>query len=77
MPTNAPTGSEKGEQATIGLESDLKTLQQLTSSAEAAKKRRDDSKHERAERKLHEAIEAMAQKADRKMSKANEIYSVT
>lgn len=60
MPENAPTDSEKGEQATVGLKSDLKTLQQLTSSAEAAKKHRDDSKHERAERKLHEAIEAMA-----------------
>lgn len=36
MPKNP--GPEKGEQATVGLKSDLKTLQQLTSSAEAAKK---------------------------------------
>lgn len=43
MPRNAPTGPEKGEEATVGLKSDLKTLQQLTSSAEAAKRHRDDS----------------------------------
>ncbi|KAJ5183284.1 hypothetical protein N7492_000900 [Penicillium capsulatum] len=60
MPKKASTGPEKGEEATVGLKSDLKTLQQLTSSAEAAKRHRDDSKHERAERKLHEAFEAMA-----------------
>jgi hypothetical protein len=58
MPDNPAPG--KGEQATVGLKSNLKTLQQLTSSAEAAKKHRDDSKRERAERKLNEAFEAMA-----------------
>lgn len=60
MPKDAQPSPKKGEEATVGLKSDLKTLQQLTSSAEAAKKHRDDSKHERAQRKLEEVFEAMA-----------------
>lgn len=69
MPKNPPTGSENGEQATVGLRSDLKTLQQLTSSAEAAKKHRDDSQYERAKRKLNEAFEVAAKSEGSKNAK--------
>ncbi|KAL4948358.1 hypothetical protein BDW69DRAFT_94563 [Aspergillus filifer] len=47
---------KRGKEATVGLSSDIKTLQQLTSSAEAAKKHREQSKDERALRKLEEAV---------------------
>lgn len=60
MPENPASGAEEGKQATADLKSGINTLQQLTSSAEAAKKHRDDSKHERAERMLFEAFETTA-----------------
>lgn len=50
------SASPKGEEAVVGLKSDLKTLQQLSSSASAAKKHREDSKDDRAKRELMEAI---------------------
>ncbi|RAL06347.1 uncharacterized protein BO80DRAFT_420644 [Aspergillus ibericus CBS 121593] len=50
---------KKGEEAIVGLSSDIKTLQQLTSSAEAAKRHRERSKDERALRKLEEALGEM------------------
>jgi hypothetical protein len=48
---------EQAKEATVGLKSDLKTLRQLTSSSEAAKKHRESSKDERAKRNLEEAVE--------------------
>lgn len=49
--------TEQTNEATVGLKSDLKTLRQLTSSSEAAKKHREASKDERAKRNLYEALE--------------------
>lgn len=55
MPKDTPAVPEKGEKAT-------KTLHQLSSSADAAKKHRDDSKRERAMRNLGDAVETMIKK---------------
>ena len=59
MPDESQSDRAKGEEATVGLNSDVKTIQQLTSSAEAAKKHREASKDERAKRNLDEAIGKM------------------
>jgi hypothetical protein len=61
--------SDKGKpdqvkDATVGLKSDLKTLRQLTSSSEAAKKHREASKDERAKRNLEEAVERTLRQQD-------------
>lgn len=49
--------TEQAKEAAVGFKSDLKTLQQLTSSSEAVKKHREASKDERAMRSLEEALE--------------------
>lgn len=59
MTERRQSNDKQAEEATVGLSSDLRTLQQLTSSAEAAKKHREQSKDERAKRKFEEAVEEM------------------
>lgn len=55
-----PKTPEQGEEASVGLKADLKTLQQLTSSAEAAKRHRDESKLKRIHGALDEAVHVVA-----------------
>jgi len=53
---------DEAREATVGLKSDLKTLQQLTSSSEAAKKL--DSKDERAKRNLFAVFEKVVKEEE-------------
>ncbi|KFY79014.1 hypothetical protein V498_08998 [Pseudogymnoascus sp. VKM F-4517 (FW-2822)] len=55
----------KQETATVSLKSDLKTLRQLTSSLEAAKKHREDSKDVRAKNSLLASVRVIADKEGR------------
>ncbi|KAJ5797003.1 uncharacterized protein N7518_005543 [Penicillium psychrosexuale] len=58
-------GHEKREQSTADSKSSVEEiLRQLTSSAEAVKKHRDDSKLDRARRNLDEAIEDIFKRPD-------------
>ncbi|PGH33267.1 hypothetical protein GX50_03945 [[Emmonsia] crescens] len=47
----------KGEEATIGIKADVKTLQLLSSSAKAALDKRERNKNVKALRSLHEAVQ--------------------
>ena len=77
MPNTEEHADANQETATVGLKSDLKTLQQLTSSSEAAKKRREDSKDERAKNNFMASVQAMADKEDSEGSKTgNEAQAV-
>lgn len=59
---------KKAKRATGGFFTNLKTLQQLTSPAEASKKHRDTSKNERAKRMFEEAIEEGVKEENQKNS---------
>ncbi|KFY97307.1 hypothetical protein V500_02148 [Pseudogymnoascus sp. VKM F-4518 (FW-2643)] len=77
MPNTEERADANQETATVGLKSDFKTLQQLTSSSEAAKKHREDSKDERAKNNFFASVQAMADKEDREGSKTgNEAQAV-
>lgn len=77
MPNTEERANAKQKTATVGLKSDFKTLQQLTSSSEAAKKHREDSKDERAKNNLLASVQAMADKEGSEGSKAgNEAQEV-
>jgi hypothetical protein len=65
MPNTEKRADANQKTATVGLKSDLKTLQQLTSSSEAAKKRREDSKDERAKNAFLASVQVMADKEGR------------
>jgi hypothetical protein len=77
MPNTEERADANQETATVGLKSDFKTLQQLTSSSEAAKKHREDSKDKRATNNFLASVQAMADKEESEGSKTgNEAQAV-
>ncbi|KFY80219.1 hypothetical protein V499_00893 [Pseudogymnoascus sp. VKM F-103] len=77
MPNTEERADANQETATVGLKSDFKTLQQLTSSSEAAKKHREDSKDERAKNAFLTSVRAMADEESREGSQTgNETQAV-
>lgn len=58
MADKDPSDQSKGKKFMVGIKSDVKTLQQLSSSGATAKKKREDNQTERGMRAIAGAIQA-------------------
>lgn len=61
MADKASSDQSKGKEAVVGIKSDVKTLQQLSSSGAAAKKKREENQVDRGMRAIDGAIQGHLQ----------------
>ncbi|GIJ86956.1 hypothetical protein Asppvi_005855 [Aspergillus pseudoviridinutans] len=61
MADQASSDQNKGKEAVVGIKADVRTLQQLSSSGQAAKKKREENQVEKGMRAIGGAIQAHLQ----------------
>lgn len=58
MADQSTTGKQKGEEAVVGVKGDVKSLQQLSSSGQAARRKREENHVDRGMGAIGEAIQS-------------------